>query len=76
MTGTDEPLETPKCDVSTVLLVILAIILPPAAVLIKDGLGIQLLINIILTLIGYLPGIVHALWIVLFRRGVALAPGD
>jgi len=62
--------------VSTILLIILAIILPPAAVLIKDGLGIQFWINVILTLIGWIPGIIHALWIILFRRGVALGPGD
>ena len=30
-----------------------------------DGLTLQLLINILLTLFGFLPGIVHAFWIVL-----------
>jgi uncharacterized membrane protein YqaE (UPF0057 family) len=47
-----------------VLLIILAIILPPVAVLIKKGVGKDLLINIILCLIFFLPGLIHALWVV------------
>jgi uncharacterized membrane protein YqaE (UPF0057 family) len=31
----------------------------------KTGIGVQLLLNVILTLIFYLPGLLHALWIVL-----------
>lgn len=46
------------------LLIILAIIFPPIAVLIKKGLGTDLLINIILCLLIYFPGIIHALWVV------------
>jgi uncharacterized membrane protein YqaE (UPF0057 family) len=47
-----------------VLLIILAIILPPVAVLIKKGVGKDLLINLILCLIFFLPGLIHALWVV------------
>ncbi|MBN2020068.1 MAG: YqaE/Pmp3 family membrane protein [Sedimentisphaerales bacterium] len=46
------------------LLIILAIILPPLAVLIKNGVGKDLLINIILCLLFFLPGLIHALWVV------------
>jgi uncharacterized membrane protein YqaE (UPF0057 family) len=31
----------------------------------KEGIGMQLVLSIILTLIFYVPGLVHALWIVL-----------
>ena len=29
----------------------------------KEGIGLQLLLNILLTLIGWLPGVIHAFWI-------------
>ena len=47
-----------------VLLIILAILLPPIAVILKKGLGKDLLINIILCLLFFLPGVIHALWLV------------
>jgi uncharacterized membrane protein YqaE (UPF0057 family) len=50
---------------SKVLLVIVAIILPPLAVALKKGLSTALLINIILTLLFYVPGLIHALIVVL-----------
>lgn len=46
------------------LLIILAILLPPIAVFLKSGAGKDLIINIILCLLFYLPGIIHALWVV------------
>jgi uncharacterized membrane protein YqaE (UPF0057 family) len=47
-----------------VLLIVLAILLPPLAVLLKSGVGKDLLINIILCIFFWLPGIIHALWVV------------
>jgi uncharacterized membrane protein YqaE (UPF0057 family) len=44
---------------------LLAIFLPPVGVAIKKGLGFQLVLNIILTFLGYIPGIIHALYIIL-----------
>ena len=55
-------------DVETtnkLLMVIIAILLPPVAVGIKAGIGLQLLINIILCIFFLLPGILHAIWVVL-----------
>jgi uncharacterized membrane protein YqaE (UPF0057 family) len=48
-----------------IVLIILAILLPPVAVALKKGAGKDLLINIILTLIFYVPGLIHALIVVL-----------
>jgi len=48
-----------------VILVILAIILPPLAVFLKAGAGKDLIINLVLCLFFYLPGILHALWVIL-----------
>ncbi len=47
-----------------VVLIILAILLPPVAVFLKNGVGKDLLINIILCLLFLFPGIIHALWLV------------
>lgn len=47
------------------LLVIIAIFLPPLAVGLKAGIGFHLFLNIVLTLLVYLPGLLHALWVVL-----------
>ncbi|MBO6738982.1 MAG: YqaE/Pmp3 family membrane protein [Phycisphaerales bacterium] len=50
---------------NTLLLVIIAILLPPLAVGLKSGVGGALILNIILTLVFYLPGLLHALFVVL-----------
>ena len=44
--------------------IILAIVLPPLGVFFQVGLGKHFWINIILTILGYIPGIVHAVWVV------------
>ncbi len=47
------------------LMVIIAILLPPVAVGLKKGIGLALLLNIILCLVFWIPGLIHALWVVL-----------
>lgn len=44
--------------------VIIAIILPPLGVFLQVGFGGQFFLNILLTILGYIPGIVHAVWII------------
>lgn len=44
--------------------IILAILLPPLAVFLHDGIGTSFWINIILTLLFVIPGIIHALLVV------------
>ena len=44
--------------------IIVAIFLPPLGVFLQVGLGKDFWINILLTLLGYIPGIVHAVWII------------
>jgi len=50
---------------SDILKIILAIILPPLGVFLERGCGADFLINILLTCLGYIPGIIHALYIIL-----------
>lgn len=49
------------------LRILLAILLPPLGVFLQVGLGLHFWINILLTLLGYIPGIVHAVWIIATR---------
>jgi uncharacterized membrane protein YqaE (UPF0057 family) len=50
-----------------ILRLIAAIILPPLGVFLQVGITAQFWINILLTLLGYIPGIIHAVWIILRR---------
>lgn len=50
---------------SKLVLVLIAIILPPLAVGLKAGVGGALVLNIILSLLFWVPGILHALYVVL-----------
>jgi len=43
-----------------IIRIILAILLPPVGVFLQVGIGLHFWINIVLTLLGYIPGIVHA----------------
>lgn len=54
---------------NTILLVILAILLPPLAVLVHQGtFNSKVLIALLLTLLFYIPGLIYAL-IVIFGKG-------
>ena len=46
------------------VLIIVSILLAPLAVFLKKGVGKDLFINIILCLLLYIPGVIHALWLV------------
>ena len=48
-----------------VVRIIAAIILPPLGVFLQVGIGLHFWLNILLTLLGYVPGIIHAVWVVL-----------
>ncbi len=53
---------------SNLVRILLAILLPPVGVLFTVGLGGAFWINILLTLLGYIPGIVHAVWVIARRN--------
>ncbi len=50
-----------------VVRVLLAIFLPPLGVFLQVGIGLQFWLNILLTLLGYIPGIIHAVWVITRR---------
>ncbi len=50
---------------STVILIILAILLPPLAVYLKTKSAKDTIINLILCFLFWIPGVLHALYLVL-----------
>jgi uncharacterized membrane protein YqaE (UPF0057 family) len=54
-------------NVMDVIRILLSILLPPLGVFLQVGLGLHFWLNILLTLLGYIPGIVHAIWIIARR---------
>ncbi len=50
-----------------ILKILLAIILPPVGVFLEVGIGLQFWINILLTILGYIPGIIHAVYVIASR---------
>ena len=45
--------------------IIAAILLPPLGVFLEVGLGGHFWLNIVLTILGFIPGIIHALYVIL-----------
>lgn len=58
-----------KMEVKDILILVLAILLPPLAVFLLKGCGKDLCINIILCFFFWLPGIIHALWVAMQGSG-------
>jgi uncharacterized membrane protein YqaE (UPF0057 family) len=51
-----------------ILKIILAILLPPVAAFLQVGLTLHFWINLVLCFFFYVPGVVHALWLVLGNK--------
>ncbi|KAH7694870.1 Protein W02A2.9, partial [Aphelenchoides avenae] len=45
---------------------ICSLIIPPIGVFIEKGCSVHLAINILLTLLGYIPGLIHAIIIICY----------
>lgn len=56
-------------DVELILYILLAIILPPLAVFLIHGLEVDFWLSVILTILGYVPGQVYAVFKVLKKYG-------
>lgn len=47
-----------------ILRIIASVLLPPLGVFLTVGLGSAFWINILLTLLGWVPGVIHAIWVI------------
>lgn len=59
----NNPKTKPRIHMS-LLRIIFAIILPPLGVFLTIGIKPHFWLNILLTVLGFLPGIVHAVWVI------------
>jgi uncharacterized membrane protein YqaE (UPF0057 family) len=48
--------------------IVIAIFLPPVSAFLTVGIGLHFWLNILLTILGWLPGVVHAMWLIA-RKG-------
>lgn len=46
------------------LRLLIAVFLPPVGVALTTGLDMRLLLNVLLTMLGYIPGLVHAVFVI------------
>ncbi|MDF1794405.1 MAG: YqaE/Pmp3 family membrane protein [Thalassobaculaceae bacterium] len=51
----------------TLIRLLLTILLPPLGVFLTVGIGGHFWLNILLTILGYIPGIVHGVWVIAKR---------
>lgn len=47
---------------------LIGILIPPLGVFLATGIGTTLLINIGLTLLGWIPGSIHAAWVIIKQQ--------
>jgi uncharacterized membrane protein YqaE (UPF0057 family) len=52
-----------------VLKIILGIFLPPVAAFLEVGFGLHFWLNLLLTLFFWIPGQIHALWLIVSKSG-------
>ncbi len=47
-----------------VIRILIALFLPPLAVFLQVGIGLHFWLNILLTLMGFIPGVIHAIRVI------------
>lgn len=47
----------------SILSIVLCILIPPLAVALEKGIGKDFLINLLLSLLGWLPGVIHGFYV-------------
>lgn len=52
-----------------VIRIILALLFPPAAAFLTVGIGLHFWLNILLTIFFVVPGMIHAIWLVVKNAG-------
>lgn len=52
-------------DARDLVILLVTVFLPPLGVALKVGFGWTFLLNVLLTLLGHFPGVVHGVWVAL-----------
>ena len=58
-----------------IISLIMAIFLPPIGVLMHNGISKDLIISILLTLLGYIPGIIWSVYVIITRPATMFGVG-
>ncbi|QLE56987.1 YqaE/Pmp3 family membrane protein [Nostoc sp. TCL26-01] len=58
------------------LRILLGLLVPPLGVFLTVGVGPTLVINVLLTLLGWLPGSIHAVWVIAKHEEAFNREGD
>jgi uncharacterized membrane protein YqaE (UPF0057 family) len=53
---------------ATWIKIICAILLPPLGAFFQTGISFHFVVNLLLTLLGWIPGQVHAVWLIATNR--------
>ncbi|BCS87908.1 YqaE/Pmp3 family membrane protein [Pseudodesulfovibrio sediminis] len=48
--------------------IIISVLIPPIGAFLKVGLSLQFFINLLLTICGYFPGLVHVIWLLARKK--------
>ena len=56
--------QTPDTTLNDVIKILIALLLPPLAVALEVGFTKHFWINVILTILGFLPGMIHAVYVI------------
>ncbi len=56
--------QSPDTMSSDLVKILFAVILPPLGVFLEVGLTKQFAINVLLTVLGFIPGIIHAVYVI------------
>ena len=49
---------------ANIIRIVLSLLIPPLGVFFKVGFGLHFWVNILLTMMGFVPGFVHAIWVI------------
>ena len=58
---------SPDSTLGDILRIFFSVLIPPLGVFLEVGLSGQFWLNILLTLLGYFPGVIHAVYIIAAR---------
>jgi len=51
-----------------IIRIIISVLIPPIGAFLTVGLGIQFWVNLLLTILGYFPGLVHVIWLLVRNK--------
>lgn len=58
----------------TAILLLISVFLPPLGAFLRFGLESEFWISLLLTILGWLPGVVYTLYVILSRRHISAPP--